>query len=119
MRQQEAKATNAGVQWVSHARDVLTAMGDAPEGPTFVGSDNLANVLVGSTWGTARTSRHFIRTYFTIIQRVTAGEIEIGHVKDAENPSDFLTKWTGQAKLSQSLEFLTNQRAWDAARARA
>ena len=93
-------------------------MGDAPDGPTFVGSDNLANVLVGSTWGTARTSRHFFRTYYTIIQRVTAGEIELGHVKDSENASDFLTKWIGQAKLQLSINFLTNQAAWRAARAR-
>ena len=41
----------------------------------------------------------------------------VGHVRDAENPTDFLTKWTTKAKLAASVEYLTNQRAWNQRRA--
>ena len=31
----------------------------------------------------------------------------------SENPADFLTKWTTKAKLLASIEYLTNQNAWN------
>ena len=44
-------------------------------------------------------------------QRVTDGEIVLGKVDDAENPSDFLSKWVGKKKLNQSIEYATNSKA--------
>ena len=112
--EQEAKAMNRGCEWLSWARDIAVALGRPPKGPSFCGTDNLANALVGSAWGTAKGSKHFLRLYWTIIQRVTAGDVAVGHVRDAENPTDFLTKWTTKAKLAASVEYLTsNQRAWN------
>ena len=107
----EALATGKAGELVEVARDVLTAMGVPPQGPTFVGTDNLSNALVGSGTGSASRSRHFLRRYYTFLQRVKAGSVALGHVADAENPSDFLTKWLGGAKLRQSLEYVTNSRS--------
>ena len=63
-------------------------MGLPPQGPTFVGSDNKANALIASGRAPAP-----LPAMSLILQRVDAGECEIGHVRDAENPSDFMTKF--------------------------
>ena len=41
-------------------------------------------------------------------RRADAGECEIGHVRDAENPSDFMTKFVPTAKFETSNEYATN-----------
>ena len=85
-----------GMEATDVATDVLIALGAAPDKPTFVGTDNLANALVGSTWGSATRSRHFLRRYYLCVQRIKAGRAVIGHVPDTENPADFMTKWAVQ-----------------------
>ena len=85
-------------------------MGILPQGPTFIGTDNLSNALVASDQGTASRSRHFLRRYYAFLQRVKAGEVAIGHVPDADNPADFLTKWLPAPKFNRSIEYVTNQR---------
>ena len=30
------------------------------------------------------------------------------HIDDEENPADFLTKWVQEAKLKQSIQYVTN-----------
>ena len=55
--------------------------------------------------------RHAVRGYTAFLQRVRAGGVVVGKVADAENPSDFLTKWVPKAKVVQaSLQFATNSR---------
>ena len=49
-----------------------------------------------------------MRRYYTFLQRKARGEVEIGHVPDPQNPSDFLTKWVGKDKYRRSLAFATN-----------
>ena len=90
------------------------AIGDPPIGPVFIGTDNFSNALVASTWGTARTARHFIRRYYTTLQRVKAGLVRVGHVPDKENPADFLTKWVSAAKFKMSIAYVANRAAWRA-----
>ena len=41
------------------------------------------------------------------MQRVKDGEITLVHVKDVENPSDFLTKWVSQLKYNASIAYVT------------
>ena len=88
---------------------------DAPfgipqRGPTFVGSDNKANALIASGVTLPSRSRHCLRRYLTFLQRLRRGEVEVGHVPDVENPSDFLTKWVPKDKSDLSLRYATNVR---------
>ena len=48
--------------------------------------------IVGGGTGSAARSRHFLRRYYTFLQRVKLGEVTLKHVPDEENPADFLTK---------------------------
>ena len=36
--------------------------------------------------------------------------VTLEHVKDVNNPADFLTKWLGAKKFKQSLAYATNSR---------
>ena len=107
----ESVATQKGMETTDVAVDVRIALGSPPDGPIFIGTDNMANALVGSTWGSPTRSRHFLRRYYLCIQRIKAGRAVLGHVPDTENPADFLTKWVSLAKLEASLAYLTNMKA--------
>ena len=60
------------------------------------------------------SARDFVNLYHSILQRVRADDIEIGHVDDEEMAVDFMTKFVSDAKKKRSLQYLTNQAAWDA-----
>ena len=105
----EQMATTRGGEFVEIARDIETAIGVPPVGATFVGTDNMSNALVAGGTGSSQRSRHFLRRYYTFLQRVGAGDIVVGHVADKENPADFLTKWLTGAKLEASIDYLTNR----------
>ena len=107
----EAIPTARAGELTAYAREVERALGVPPEGRTFIGTDNKANLLVARDAGSAARSKHFLRTYYSLRQRDSRGEIEIGHVNDLNNPADFLTKWIGKAKLDQSVDYATNRRA--------
>ena len=44
------------------------------------------------------------------MQRVQRGEVIIGHIRDVENPADFMTKFVPKEKIEKSLEYLTNKK---------
>ena len=106
----EAVATGKCGELVSYAREILRAFGIPQRGPTFVGSDNKANALIASGVTLPSRSRHCLRRYLTFLQRLRRGEVEVGHVPDVENPSDFLTKWVPKDKSDRPLRYATNVR---------
>ena len=102
----EAIASSKGGEAISHAREILRAFGTPPAGPTS--TDNLANHKVGSGIGAPTRSRHFLRRYHALKQRIRDGECVLTHVPDPQMPADFLTKWIPSAKLEASLRFACN-----------
>ncbi|KAL1499518.1 hypothetical protein AB1Y20_011721 [Prymnesium parvum] len=56
-------------------------------------------------------SKHLLRRYFVLMQRIQAGEIKVVHVKDVANPADFLTKWVPAKKLRASVAYVSGQAA--------
>ena len=106
-----AKACNITL----YAREILRGLGVPCRGPTFLGSDNLANVLVARDAGSAKNSRHALRRYCIMREHMRDGAIEIGHVHDAKkappgcgNPADFLTKWLGGAEYGKAIAYAMN-----------
>ena len=104
----EAVATGKAGEIVTYAREILRAIGVPPDGPTFVGTDNHANALIASGRALPSRSRHCLRRYTSFLQRVRRGDVEIGHVPDPQNPSDYLTKWVSKEKTAMSVAFATN-----------
>ena len=60
--------------------------------------------------GAASRSRHLLRRYHHLLQQVRARELTVVYVPDANNPSDFLTKWVSSKKLNDSLAYATGSR---------
>ena len=92
------------------ARNVLTAVGTPPQGPTFIATDNKAHMLVANSAGSSVRSRHFLKKYTIMQERLERKEITVGNVKDAQNPADFLTKSdlpSGCRRTSSRLRWLT------------
>jgi hypothetical protein len=62
---------------------------DAPTG-TAILSDNLGNVRVSENIGSSTNSRPFLIRYECLHQRIDDRQITVHHVRDPDNPSDFL-----------------------------
>ena len=91
-----------------HAREILRAFGTPAESPTPISTDNLANHKVGSGIGGPTRSKHFLRRYHSLKQRIRDGDAVLVHVPDPQMPADFLTKWIPSAKLEASLRYACN-----------
>ena len=104
-----AVATGKAGEAVSYAREILRGMGIPPAGPTFVGTDNKANALIASRRSLPTRLRHWRRRYLVFLERVKAGECEIGHVYDEENPADFMTKFVHKTKAEASNEYASQR----------
>ena len=104
----EAIASGKAGEAISHAREILRAFGIPPCGPTMISTDNLANHKVGSGVGGPTRSKHFLRRYHSLKQRIRSGEVTLVHVPDPQMPADFLTKWIPRTKLEQSLRYACN-----------
>ena len=108
----EAIASSKCGESVAYAREILRALGVPPAGPTLMTTDNLANQQVATGLGCPTRSRHFLRRYGALKQRIRFGEVTLKHVEDANMPADFLTKWMKDAKkLAVSLQYATGARA--------
>ena len=63
-------------------KPIERAFGKPPAGPTLLGTDNKANLRVGSSVGAPTRSKHFLRRYHTLKQGFAAGEVVMRHVSD-------------------------------------
>ena len=57
--------------------EALLGLGVPPNGPTLIGTDNLANQKVGSGDGSPTRSRHFLRRYYALQQRIAQDQEEV------------------------------------------
>ena len=115
----EAIASSKGGEAIAYAREVLRGLGVAAGSPTLLTTDNLANQKVGSGLGCPTRSRHFLRRYNALKQRIADGEVTLRFIPDEQMPADFLTKWIPQGKLDKSIAYATNSRASGAPSCRA
>eukprot|EP00962_Isochrysis_galbana_P020658 scaffold6050_cov107-Isochrysis_galbana.AAC.2 len=72
----EAVASGRAAEHVAYAREVLRALGTPIDGPTLVGTDNLANMRVGSLAGCPSRSRHFLRRWLLTFSPNGAAQAE-------------------------------------------
>ena len=101
------------------ARCILQALGTPPQGPTLIATDNKAHMLVANNAGSSVRSRHFLKKYTILQERLRCKEVDVKHVADAQNPADFLTKWVSADKFKKSLSYATNSTAFVPQRAHA
>ena len=104
----ESIGTSKAGESIAYAREILRAFGVPPAGPTIITTDNSSNQSVASGVGCPTRSKHFLRRYHVLRQRIRSAEVELRHVPDEEMPADFLTKWIPRKKLDISVRYATN-----------
>ena len=109
--QGELGATSRVMHLADYGRTVAQALGVPQLAPTFIGTDNEAHLLVATHTGSAKTARHLLSRYHAIVQAVQRGQFVLGHVPDAQQPADHLTKWVTKEKLEQSVAYANGWRA--------
>ena len=107
----EAIGSSKAGEVVAYAREVLRALGVPAQEPTVIMTDNQANLQVATDSASASRSRHFLRRYYALQQRLARGEAVLVKIDDDNMPADFLTKWLPSPKVRRSVEYATNSRA--------
>ena len=96
---------------VIYFRNIFTALGIPPEGPTVLLTDSRSNNLVANAAGSSTRSRHYLRMYHRLQQRIESAEVAVKHVSDRDMPSDVLTKYVDKGKFERCVAYLTGMRA--------
>ena len=107
----ESIATIKAAESLVYARLVLKYLDRTKgyDGATLLGTDSLANQRVAANIGNAASSRHFAIRYTLVQMWQTDGELRVVHLKEAENPSDFLTKTVSKEKTEASVKYLSGK----------
>ena len=83
----------------------MSELGEEDPLPTLLATDNLANQQVSNEARASARSRFFLIRQHCLHQRVADGHLVVVHIPDAENPSDFLTKFVPEAKTAASVAY--------------
>ena len=93
---------------IEQACEALRAMGEVSETAPLLGTDAASNMSVINQQGVASHSRHMLRRWQILAQRVRRGDLRMTHVGDAEMAVDVMTKWKPIKKVDQAIAWLTN-----------
>ena len=104
----EGYATGKLSEGIVYGREIAHSLGIELGGATRCATDNSSNLQVSSGTGAANRTRHCVRRFLVFRQRVMEGLVSLEHVKDENNPADFLTKWMSAKKFKLSLAYASN-----------
>ena len=99
----EGIASGQADKVLAYAQEVERAFGISTGQPAVLGTDNKSNMQICMRKGAANRAKHMLRRYYSLLQRVKAGDIKVLHIPGEQNPADFLTKFLPAAKLRASI----------------
>ena len=80
----EAIGSSKAAETVEYAREILRNLGVPVGVATLISTDNLSNQKVGSGLGCPSRSRHFLRRYAVLKQRIAEGAVTLRHIPDPQ-----------------------------------
>jgi hypothetical protein len=89
----EGIATSKCTELTNFIREAARGMGILDDKPTIIRSDNASSVHVANDPKSAGRLRHAMRRFAVLQERVKEGKVKVVFVPDAQNASDFMTKW--------------------------
>ena len=104
----EGVASSKSGELAQELAEVKRAVGKPLPGPIVLGTDSMTNGQVARRQGAAHRLKHALRRWETLLERVDGGLVELLHVPDKCMPADFLTKWTSNKKVRESIDYLIN-----------
>ena len=94
---------------VECVQEIERAFGHEGKRPTIIGTDNTGNRAIAMHGGgSAGRSRHSLRRWAQLRERLEAREIYLAYVQTDDMPADFLTKFVSWRKLELSVKRATN-----------
>ena len=90
-----------------YARVVKQRLSGKPlDGPTMLLCDAEASLRAATGEASVQRLKHELRRAAIVTFRIGEGELKLGHIPDASNFVDFLTKWVSFVKVEASLRYL-------------
>ena len=83
-------------------------MGAVSELPAVITTDSTSNWQVATRHASATRSRHALRRWRVLSQRILDGECKLVHVDGTAMPADFMTKQVDKKKLEASIAYASN-----------
>ena len=106
----EGVASVKTAEKVLNVRNIERAFGVLANEATLLGTDSSSNLQVACKQAPGARAKHALRRWHWLRQQISMGRVRLVHVRDADMPADFLTKWLPAKKLEASLERATNSR---------
>lgn len=106
----EGVASVKTAEKVLNVRNIERAFGVLADGATLLGTDSSSNMQVACKQAPGARAKHALRRWHWLRQQISMGRVRLVHVRDADMPADFLTKWLPAKKMEASLERATNSR---------
>ena len=103
----EVHAASGNIMLGTWIQDYLEAIGYPQTRATIVFADNMPTVQLGNGSSPTR-SRHIARRIAYCADKVRDERFIFKHVKDENNPADYLTKWVPPKKFRASINYIFN-----------
>ena len=104
----EAVGSSRAAEKLVAVREMERGVGVAADVPPVLTTDSSSNWQVATRHASASRSRHALRRWRTLTQRIAEGDLKMIHIDGAIMPADFLTKKVEQKKVDRSVAFATN-----------
>ena len=104
----EAVGSSKGAEKLVTFREMERGVGVVDDLSAVLTTDSTSNWQVATKHAKATRSRHALRLWRTLMQRIVEGECKLVHVDGASMPADFMTKKLEQKKVEASVRYATN-----------
>jgi hypothetical protein len=88
------------------APTVMRALGKPTDGPTLVGTGQLATMHVGSSTDCSPRSPRFLLRYHMLLPRAAAGGLTFRHIPSSQMAAKIVAKWLLKPKAAASLSYV-------------
>ena len=106
----EAVGSSKAAEKLTFFREMERGVGVVADVPAVLTTDSSSNWQVATRHASASRSRHALRRWRTLTQRILEGDLKLVHIDGASMPADFMTKKTDQKKVDYSVNFASNAR---------
>ena len=104
----EAVGSSKGAEKLVIFREMERGVGAVSELPAVITTDSSSNWQVATRHASATRSRHALRRWRVLSQRILEGECKLVHIDGASMPADFMTKKVEQKKVDSSVAYASN-----------
>ena len=104
----EGVGSSRAAEKLTTVREMERGLGIAEHVPPVLTTDSSSNWQVATRHASASRSRHALRRWRVLTQRIVEGDCKLVHIDGVSMPADFMTKRVEQKKVDKSVAYATN-----------